>query len=422
VLVHTALADTGLDPVELSIVSHVDSEQRRAVALLEEVVNINSGTMNLAGVRRVGEVFAREFSTLGFDVEWIEGAAFNRAGHLVAARGEQGVRLLLIGHLDTVFAADSKFQQLELLPGNYAKGPGTTDMKGGDVIIVQVLRALDAAGVLDQLSIRVVMTGDEEDRGEPLELANLALIDAARWADIAIGFEDGDGDPETAVVSRRGYASWQLSVSATPAHSSQIFRSDIGDGAIFEAARVLEGFRVALSGVPNLTFNPGVIVGGTEVALDADTSRGRAFGKDNVIAKSVLVTGDIRAVSPEQLADAKARMRGILARHLSGTDTEMVFSDGYPPMAPSAGNLKLLELYSQVSQALGAGPVTAVDPRKAGAADISFAARHVRMALDGVGLMGRGGHTQDETADLATLSLQTKRAAVLMYRLGPSSR
>lgn len=422
VLAQTALADTGLDSVEERIVSHVDNEQDRAMALLEQVVNINSGTMNLAGVRRVGDVFAREFAALGFDVEWIEGAAFNRAGHLIAARGEEGARLLLIGHLDTVFGADSPFQHLELLPGNLAKGPGTTDMKGGDVIIVQALRALEATGVLDRLSIRVVMTGDEEQRGEPFELANEALIDAAEWADIAIGFEDGDGNPETVVVSRRGSTSWRLSVSATPAHSSQIFRSDIGDGAIFEAARILEGFRVALSGVPNLTFSPGVIVGGTDVALDADTARGSAFGKDNVIARSVLASGDIRALSPEQLAEAKARMQEIVAQHLPGTDARIVFTDKYPPMAPSAGNLKLLELYSQVSQALGGGPVTAVDPRKAGAADISFAAEHVQMALDGIGLMGRDGHTAEETADLATLAPQTRRAAVLMYRLSTSSR
>jgi glutamate carboxypeptidase len=420
--VQAVKADAGLEPVEDRIVSQVDSEHDRALALLEEAVNINSATMNLAGVRAVGEVFAREFLAMGFEATWIEGTGFGRAGHLIAARGEQGARLLLIGHLDTVFAPDNPFQKLEPLPDNRAKGPGTTDMKGGDVIIVQALRALEAVGALDRMSIRVVMTGDEENRGEPFVLANRALIEAATWADVAIGFEDGDGDPATAVVARRGSTTWQLGVSGTQAHSSQIFRSDIGDGAIFEAARILEGFRVALSGLPKLTFNPGVMVGGTDVGLDPDTSRGTAFGKENVIARIVLANGDIRALSPEQLDDAKATMRDIVGQHLPGTDATIEFTDKYPPMAPSVGNLELLEIYSQVSQALGAGPVTAVDPLNAGAADISFTAKHVQMALDGVGLMGTGGHTDEETADLATLPLQTKRAAILLYRLGSVSR
>jgi len=412
-----SLALAADDPVEQAIVAHVDAEQSRALALLEQAVNINSGTMNFPGVRRVGELFAAEFKELGFEVEWVEGEAFSRAGHLVASHGTAGPRFLLIGHLDTVFAPESEFQRYDRLDAQRAKGPGITDMKGGDVIIVQVLRALRAAGVLDRMSVRVVMTGDEENRGSPYGLANAALVDAAEWADIALGFEDGDGDPRTAVIARRGASEWRLTVTGTPAHSSQIFRQDLGYGAIFEAARILNQFRVDLSGQPMLTFNPSVIAGGTDITLDKDSSHGTVFGKENVIARSAQVLGDIRAISPHQLAETKTIMQAVVDAPLNGTGARIEFWDPYPPMAPTDGNKRLLELYSEASRDLGFGPVSAVNPLNAGAADVSFTAEYVDMALDGLGLMGEGGHTVNEIADLTTLASQTKRAAVLMYRL-----
>lgn len=406
------------DPVEDAIVQHVQHDHARSLALLKEVVDINSGTMNFAGVRRVGSVFEREFKALGFSTQWVDGAGFDRAGHLVASRGTRGPHILLIGHLDTVFAEDSPFQTLQLSGPNAGIGPGSTDMKGGDVIMVHALRALMATGQLDRISVRVVLMGDEEHRGKPMALSNMALLAAGDWADIALGFEDGDGDPKTAAVSRRGDSGWHLTVSGKPAHSSQIFQPEVGDGAIFEAARILDGFRHELSKAPNLTFNPGVIVGGTDIALDPNSSRGTAFGKSNVIAQSVRIDGDVRAISPAQLEMARTTMLNIVSQHLPHTDATLVFDDGYPPMAPSAGNAKLLARYDAVSRDLGLGPVTAINPRNAGAADISFVADRVDMALDGIGLMGTGGHTVHETADLNTLDSQTERAAVLMYRLG----
>jgi glutamate carboxypeptidase len=408
-----------LSPAEAAIAGAVRAERARALGLLKETVDINSGTMNFVGVRQIGEVFAREFRELGFRVEWVDGAAFHRAGHLVAHRdGAPGSpKVLLIGHLDTVFAQDSPFQRLELEGPRAGHGPGVNDMKGGDVIIVQALRALKANGQLDRLSLRVVMTGDEEDSGEPRALSRQALYEAGDWADVALGFENADGKPENAAVSRRGAGGWQLEVTGTAAHSSQLFQPEVGAGAIYEAARILEAFRARLSGLQDLTFNPGVIVGGTDVTLDHDQSRGSAFGKDNVVSRRVLVDGDLRAVSPEQLRQAQAIMREAIATPLPGTQATLRFDDGYPPMAPSPGNERLLSLYDAVSRDLGQGPVGRVHPRKAGAADISFVADRVEMALDGLGLKGPGNHTVDETADLPTLESQTLRAAILLQRL-----
>jgi glutamate carboxypeptidase len=404
--------------IERQIVQHVDAHRAEARALLERVVNINSGTMNMAGVREVGDVFRAQLDALGFATTWIDGSPFERAGHLVAKRKGAGPRLLLIGHLDTVFEPDSPFQRFELLNDSTARGPGVVDMKGGNVVLVEALRALQAAGVLDGMSITVVMTGDEERSGRPLDLARAALIDAAEWADIAIGFENGDSDPRTAVIARRGSSGWRLRVTGRPAHSSQIFRDNVGAGAIYEAARILHRFYEDLSGEWLLTFNPGVMLAGTDVRYDTAQSRGTAFGKGNVVAEHAMVTGDLRTISQDQLAHARERMRRIVAHHLPLTSAEITFNDSYPPLAPTPGNRQLLALFDRVSRDLGFGPVTAVDPRLAGAADVSFTAGLVDMAIDGLGPGGGDDHTVNETIDLRTLPMQTKRAAVMLFRLG----
>lgn len=408
---------TGLNADEQALVAFIDTHNTEALTLLERVVNINSGTQNHAGVREVGKVFQQEMDALGFSTRWIDGAPFKRAGHLVAERPGPGPKILLIGHLDTVFEADSPFQKFERVDETHARGPGIIDMKGGNVILVQALKALASTGTLKTMNVTVVMTGDEEDAGEPLVDARKALVDAAKGAAYAIGFEDGPGDPKTAVVARRGTSAWTLRVKGQPAHSSQIFRKDIGSGAIFEAARILNAFREKMAGEPHLTFNPGAIVGGTTADFDTVQARGTAFGKTNVIAEHAIVSGDLRTLSPEQLAKAKKAMEAIVAASMPHAEAAISFEDGYPPLAPTEGNQKLLAMYDQASRDVGAGPVGAVNPDRAGAADVSFVAGEVKMILDGVGLMGSNDHTVKETADLATLPSQTKRAAVLLYRL-----
>jgi glutamate carboxypeptidase len=412
-----------LSAVEARAVKAVDERNPAALALLERAVNVNSGTMNFDGVREVGRIFTGPLDSLGFRTRWIDGSAWGRAGHLVAERsGRAGARrVLLIGHLDTVFERDSPFQRFERVSESRARGPGVIDMKGGNVVMWLALAALRSAGALDALDVTVVLTGDEEKMGQPAELARRALIEAADAADIAIGFEDGAGDPRTAVVARRSASTWTLRTWGRPAHSSQIFREDIGSGAVFEAARILTAFHDSLAGETHLTFNPGLVLGGTSLATTEGDSRGSAFGKTNVIAESTFVAGDLRALTVEQRERAKMAMGRIAARHGPQSGAEITFADGYPPLAPSAGNRKLLAMFDRASRDLGFVGVEGVDPARAGAADIAFTAGRVDMAMDGVGLMGSGGHTTGETADLETLPMQAKRMAVLLIRLAAPS-
>lgn len=406
--------------IEKKIVKSVDQHSVAAIELLKEAVNINSGTMNFEGVIKVGKLFQKELDQLGFQTELTNGKAYGRAGHLIAKReGKKGPKFLLIGHLDTVFEVDSPFQEWTMLDENMMKGPGVADMKGGDVIIILALKALKDAGVLDDMSIEIIMTGDEEKSGDPIELSKKDLIEGAKRADIALGFENGDNNPKTIVVSRRGSSDWQLKVTGKPAHSSQIFTDEIGVGAIYEASRILNEFYLQLSKEKDLTFNPGFIIGGTELEVNDDLTGGTAFGKDNVVAQQAIVHGDIRATSPEQLERAHRIMNDIVATNYSNTSAELIFNaNGYPPLALTEGNTKLLNFYNGVSQDLGFGPVEAVNLRNAGAADISFTSGYVDMALDGLGLTGGSGdHTVNEVGDLRTVSTQAKITAVMLYRL-----
>ncbi len=410
-----------LDATETAIANAVDPRSADGLALLVRLVNINSGTMNFAGVREVGGILRAELDKLGFETRWVDGAAFGRAGHLIAERTGTGPRLLLIGHLDTVFEPSNHFQRYEKLSDTTARGPGVIDMKGGDVIMLQAFKALAAAGVLDKMSITAVFSGDEESAGSPVSLARADLVAAAKKSQYAIGFEDGSGDPHTAVVSRRGAGSWTVTSTGIPAHSSQIFRSDIGDGAIFESARVLQEFRTQLSTQQYLTFNPGYAIGGTDVTPDATQSGGHALGKTNVVSKLMIVKGDMRTLSPEQLASTKATMQAIVSHSLPHTTSSIEFDDGYPPLAPTDGNRRLLSIYDGVSRALGYGSVVAVDPMRAGAADVSFAAPYIPSAMDALGLAGWDDHTDKETADIRMFAPLTKRAAVLLFRLSKTS-
>lgn len=411
------IAHAQLSPQERTVAQAVDKRNAEALALLEKIVNINSGTLNVAGVRAVGDVLRAEFDALGFRTTWADGAKFGRAGHLVAEHPGPGPKLLLIGHLDTVFEPTSPFQKFVRINDSTATGPGIIDMKGGDVIIVMALKALRDASLLSGMNVTVVFDGDEEEPGSPRAGTRQTLVDAAKGAAAAIGFEDGAGDPRTAVIARRGATTWKLTASGQTGHASQIFRPEMGAGATNEAARILSEWYQKLAGEPLLAFSAGLVLGGSGISIDSTLTDGTARGKTNVIAEHVMVTGDMRTISADQLARTKATMREIASRHLPKTDAAVEFIDGYPPMAPSDGNKRMAALYDKASRDLGLGEVNPVDPARAGAADVAFIASTVPMIIDGVGLSGHDDHSANETADLRMLPGQTKRAAILLLRL-----
>lgn len=417
-LLAPAAAAQRLSTLERRVRAAIAAARDDQIAYLQRVVDIPSNTLDLAGVRRVGAVFAASLDSLGFTTRWVDvPAAMQRAGHLVATHaGRPGtVRLLLIGHLDTVVRPDGASFVRE---DSVARGIGAEDMKGGDVIILYALKALHAARALDALTVTVVFTGDEEYAGLPLSASRAALIDAARESDVALAFEGGSRGGE-ATVARRGSSSWLLTATGRQAHSAGIFGRGTGYGAIYELARILDAFRDELAGEQYLTFNVATVVGGTDVTFDTVAISGTTGSKRNIVPRRAVAAGDLRFISEEQKERTRARMRAIVARHLPGTGATITFEDDYPAMPPTAGNARLLAIYDSASRALGYGPVTALDPGRRGAGDISFVAPLLD-GLDGLGAMGSGAHTPEERVDLVSLTMQTERAALLVLRLGRS--
>ena len=409
---------------ERTMIATVDAEQQRTLALLERAVNQNSGTRNLAGVCAVHDILAPEFATLGFAVRWVPQDAVGRAGHLLAMHeGKPGTkRLLLIGHLDTVFEPDSGFLRFERIVSDHARGPGVSDDKGGDVTMIAALRAMAKAGTLKGANIEVVLTGDEEEAGLPLEIARADLIAAGRRADVALDFEGlaSDGGHDMGSVARRSAGNWTVTVSAKTGHSSGVFSQVAGDGAVYALARILTAFRSELP-EPNLTFNAGLIAGGATAALGADEARAEATGKTNIIPAAAVARGDLRALSPDQIDRAEAKMRAIVGRAYPGAKAQLSFDNKYPPMAPTAGNRALLARLNAVNATLGLEPMGELDPLKRGAGDISFVAADVD-SLVGLGPASEGDHTARETVEISSIWKQAKRDALLMSRLAAEKR
>ncbi len=407
-----------LSPDEARLVAQVRQHTPDALRLLERSVLINSGTLNPAGVREVGALYAKEFDALGFQTRWVDmPAEMKRAGHLVAERvGSAGKRVLLIGHLDTVFEKDSPVPPWQS-DGQRVRGQGVSDMKGGDVIILLALRALNDLGALQGRTVRAVFTGDEERVGSSVEVARAALIGAAKQSDVALAFEGATKDDQgrdAATVGRRASGGWHLQVTARTGHSAGVFGRD-GFGAVYEAARVVNAFREQLI-EPDLTFNAATLVAGTSAKWDDSDSQGQAFGKTNVIPRDAQVRGDLRYLTAEQGAKARERMQAIVDQPLPGTRSRISFHESYPPMAPTPGNFKLLEAYSQASADAGLGAVVAFPPGQRGAGDVQFVAPLVD-SLDGLGAAGGGAHTPDEWLDIASIERGAVRAALLIYRL-----
>lgn len=414
-----APAEAALNPAERKMGAVVDRDYETTVALLEKLVNQNSGSMNVAGVKAVADMLRPQFEALGFTVTWQPMDAVKRAGHLIARHPGRagGKKMLLIGHLDTVFEPDSPFQTFRR-DGDFASGPGAADDKGGVVTMLLALKAMQAAGTLDAANIEVVLTGDEEDSGDPVSVARADLIAAGKRADVALDFEglSQEDGRDMGSVARRSSNSWTLTATGKSGHSSGIFSERAGDGAIYELARIITTFRKELP-EPNLTFNVGLIGGGQRADVDKDGVRIAVTGKTNIIPPIAVAKGDFRTLSEDQTKRVQQRMQAIVDQgHLPGTSATISFDLGYPAMAPTDGNRALLDRLNRVNADLGLAVMPALDPLKRGAGDISFVAADVD-GLIGLGPASSGDHSAAEKVDLASIKRQAKRAAILMSRL-----
>ena len=405
-----------LSATEQQILKNIEAGMPATMKLLKESVNINSGTFNIKGVKKVGDLYGKELEKLGFTVNWISMPdSVKRAGHMVAYRkGKKGKKLFLIGHLDTVFEPDMPKNPFKILNDSTATGQGVNDMKGGDVLVIAALKALHKQGLLNETSITVYFTGDEENAGEPRDVSRGDFIERAKQHDIVLSFEGAQG-MHTVVTARRGASSWKLETEGRQAHSSGVF-GNAGYGSIYEAARIINEFREKLSKEQYLTFNPGLFIGGSDLTYDHSAQKGEASGKTNIISPNTVVIGDLRFLTEEQKEKARETMRDIVKNNLAGTKANITFKDGIPSMPPTAGNEALVKIINDVSMTLGYGEVKSGNPGSRGAGDISYVAKYAD-CVDGLGASGRGSHAPGEIINLNEFPKLIKRAAIVIYRL-----
>jgi glutamate carboxypeptidase len=412
----TALKAQKISADEEKLIAYVRKNFSANINLLKEIVDINSGTLNTEGVKKVGAVLAKKFKEIEFSTNWITlPDSMKRAGHLVAqTKGTKGKKLLLVGHLDTVFEPDMPANPFHFLNDSTATGQGVNDMKGGDIIIFAALQALYQSGFLKDRSITAYFTGDEEKSGRPVEISRRDFIEKARASDIALAFESAQGLNSVA-TARRGASQWQLKVYGQQAHSSGIFAGNYG--AVYEASRIVNEFREQLSNEKYLTFNPAFFVGGTDITYDSSNITGTVSGKTNIISPMAIVQGDLRFLTETQKQKAREKMKVITGtNNLAGTKAVISFSEGIPAMEPTAANDSLARVLNKLSLDLGWGEVKPGDPGSRGAGDISYIASYLP-CLDGLGASGRGAHAPGETINLTEFPKLVERTAILIYRL-----
>ena len=182
-----------LNPAESRMIATVDANAPASIQLLQQLVDINSGTLNLPGVLAIKDILVPRIQALGFQTTWYPMEQLDhRAGDLVATHscpmgtGKCGKRILAIGHMDTVFEPSSPFQKYSIVPntnGNVATGPGVNDMKGGLVVLLAALDAMKSSGTLDHTEITIVLSGDEENHGQPVAISRKDMIRAAQAED-----------------------------------------------------------------------------------------------------------------------------------------------------------------------------------------------------------------------------------------------
>jgi glutamate carboxypeptidase len=338
-----AAAEARLAREEQRMAATVDRETERSIQLLERLVNQNSGTLNLPGVTAAAEIVRPEFEQLGFEVRWIDMRETARAGHLVATHqgNGRGRRILLIGHLDTVFEPDSPFQRFER-QGERATGPGIGDDKGGIVVVIAALRAMHAAGTLRNADITVLLTGDEERLGSPIATARRDLIEAGRWADVALEFENLA--VETAAISepspRRSSTSWTLARPAAPAIRAASSRKASAT-ARSTSSPDPRRFRRDLPRRTSPTMSAS-IGGGTPAAIDAQglsvTASGKTISSPRPPSPRATFDADPRAGRADPRPDAGDRRAAPAAdlgrARLLRTTLSAAAADGRQPRAP----------------------------------------------------------------------------------------
>jgi glutamate carboxypeptidase len=373
----------------------VAARYERFIDDLASLVNVDCGSYTPAGVNQVADAVSESLAALGATVERIPhrpNGTERQLGDLVVGRIEgTGPRLLLIGHMDTVFEPGTAAQRPFRVEGERATGPGVSDMKGGLLAGLRALAALQAINV--RPSVTFVANPDEEI-GSPFSTPHIRLLAGEHDAALVLECARANGD---IVSARKGIADYEITITGRAAHAG--VEPEKGRSAIVEAANQVLALQALNGRWPSVTVNAGVIEGGT---------------RPNVVAASCRMELDLRASSTAEFEVAAAEVEGIVTRPtLEGVTATLRQAAFHPPMERTPGNARLAALATAIAAELG---FELRDALTGGASDANTTTAAGLPTLDGLGPIGGDDHSADEWLDLSSVVPRTTLLAALIER------
>lgn len=392
----------GVDPRELAAI--LERRYDAYVEALREMVSIDCGSYTPEGVNRVADLCQRRFEEAGWKVERVPhrpGRGEPQLGDLLMGRidGSGGRRLLLIGHMDTVFDPGTAAERPFRIEDGRARGPGVSDMKGGLLAGFFAVEALLEAGFDGFGRITYVCNPDEEI-GSPFSRSFIEAL-ARTEADAAFVLESARENGDI-VSARKGVSDYRIEIVGRAAHAG--VEPEKGRSAILEAAHRAIALQALNGRWPGVTVNVGVIRGGT---------------RPNVVPERCELHVDVRSPKEGTLAAAEAEVER-LARETVVPDVS-VRVEGHSwhrPMERTEGTARLVALAKEVASELG---FELRDAATGGASDANTTAAAGVPTLDGLGPVGGDDHSPAEWLDLTSVVPRTALLAGLMARAAQAS-
>lgn len=404
-----AEVEPALNDSEDEMVEWLEGQESEMLDFLERITNINSGSLNKAGVEELSAIFRDELDELGFSLSSLAGDVIpmpscpgstytvDVADHLMASKTGEGNRLLLMGHLDTVFPPDAPFQTFRR-EGDTLYGPGVADMKGGLVVMLYALKALAAVGELDDMAISILLNSDEE-------MGSLSsrkyLEEQAQQHDWGLVYESSGND--TLTRQRKGLGQARFVVHGRASHAGGAHEQ--GRSAIKELAYKIVEIEKMTDYEEGVTVNVGVVSGGEA---------------RNTVAPCAEALVDLRYPEPEQGEAAAARFEEIFNQVYSypvdsgELSTESWINLHRPAKIPTAESDELLEKTRAIGRLLGQ-ELGVTD--SGGGTDGSLTQAVGLPTLDSLGIAGTGAHSNREEARASSLLERAQLSAVLLNRL-----
>ncbi len=343
----TPLPAPQLSPVEAACLATLDGAREPLVGRIEGWAAINSGSRNQAGLAAMAGELVGAFGVLGGSMQLLDPtpvSAVDATGtatplfhgqnfHLVK-RPDAPVRVLLTGHMDTVFAADHGFQTSKWLDGDTLNGPGTADMKGGIAVMLAALQVLETSPFADRLGYEVVINSDEEVSS----LGSAALLaDAAKRCHLGLTYEPALPDG-TLAGARKGSGNFAAVVHGRAAHAGR--EPEKGRNAIVAASDLALRLAALVKSIPGLSCNPAKIDGG---------------GPNNIVPDMAVLRFNVRPASPEMQAQAQAAIAAAIAGVSADHDVHIHLDGSFarPPKPMDANQLRLFELVKACGHDIG---------------------------------------------------------------------